>query len=97
MSQRAPADWKSGRRHHVQTGPDVSFAILKQKSRFWSLSHFGMREPLKAQFRIEALNFTNHPNFSNPDSGVTDPDFGPITSTNPGSRAAPSVAVRFDA
>jgi hypothetical protein len=42
--------------------------------------------PLKAQFRIEALSLTNHPNFSNPDSGVTDPDFGLITSTNPGNR-----------
>ena len=38
------------------------------------------------QFRVEALNLTNHPNFSNPDRGVTDPDFGLITSTNPGSR-----------
>ena len=35
---------------------------------------------------MEALNFTNHPNFSNPDNGVTDSDFGLIASTNPGSR-----------
>ena len=42
--------------------------------------------PLKVHFQIEALSLTNHPNFSNPDSGVTDPDFGPIRSTNPGSR-----------
>jgi hypothetical protein len=46
---------------------------------------FGIRE-WKAQFRIEGLNLTNHPNFSNPDNGVTDPDFGFTTSTNPGSR-----------
>jgi hypothetical protein len=38
------------------------------------------------QFRAEGLNLTNHPNFSNPDSGVTDPNFGQITSVNPGSR-----------
>ena len=46
----------------------------------------GIREQLKAQFRVEALNLTNHPNFANPDSGVTDPNFGVISSTNPGSR-----------
>jgi hypothetical protein len=44
------------------------------------------RGDLNVQFRIEALNLTNHPNFSNPDNGVTDSDFGLITSINPGSR-----------
>jgi len=45
-----------------------------------------IHDQLKAQFRVDALNLTNHPNFSNPDSGVTDPNLGLISSTNPGSR-----------
>jgi Carboxypeptidase regulatory-like domain/TonB-dependent Receptor Plug Domain/TonB dependent receptor len=47
---------------------------------------FGIRGGFKAQIHLESFNLTNRPNFSNPDSGVTDPDFGLITSTNPGSR-----------
>jgi hypothetical protein len=53
---------------------------------------FSIQDRLKAQIRMEALNLTNHPNFSNPDSGVTDPNFGLISSTNPGSRL---IAERF--
>jgi hypothetical protein len=32
------------------------------------------------------LNLANHPNFANPDSNVSDSNFGLISSTNPGSR-----------
>jgi hypothetical protein len=56
---------------------NLDFALFRE---------FGIRERLRGQFRVEVLNLTNHPNFSNPDNGVTDPDFGLITSTNPGSR-----------
>jgi len=53
---------------------------------------FPIREALKVQFRGEALNLINHPNFNNPDSGVTDGNFGLISSTDAGSRL---IAERF--
>ena len=53
---------------------------------------FAIGEGFKGQFRMEALNLTNHPNFSNPDNGVADPDFGLITSINAGSRV---IAERY--
>lgn len=50
---------------------------------------------VKMQFRAEALNALNHPNFGNPDSGVTDSNFGIISSTNPGSRLIAERYLRF--
>ena len=53
---------------------------------------FPIRDNLKIQLRGEALNLGNHPNFNNPDGGVTDGNFGLINGTNPGSRL---IAERF--
>lgn len=55
---------------------------------------FGIHE-LNAQLRMEALNLTNHPNFSNPDNGATDPNFGLISSTYPGSRLIAERCIRL--
>lgn len=58
---------------------------------------FPIYERLKMQLRAEALNLTNHPNFSNPDSGVTDAGFGLISGTNAGSRVIAQRYMRLGA
>jgi hypothetical protein len=58
---------------------------------------FPVWERLNVQLRMEALNLTNHPNFSNPDTGVTDSNFGLINSTFGGSRVIPERYFRIGA
>jgi hypothetical protein len=36
----------------------------------------------KMEFRVEFFNAFNHPQFSTPDTNVTDPTFGQITGTS---------------
>ncbi|MEJ7578391.1 MAG: TonB-dependent receptor [Pyrinomonadaceae bacterium] len=40
---------------------------------------FGLTEQLKLQFRVDAFNVFNHPNFANPTGVVTSPNFGRAT------------------
>ena len=56
---------------------------------------FSVWENLKLHLRAEGLNVLNHPNFANPDSGVTDDNFGLISSTNPGSRLIAERYIRL--
>lgn len=49
--------------------------------------NFALYDRFRLQAKADALNLTNHPNFSNPsDTNVSDSGYGVINSANPGSR-----------
>lgn len=52
---------------------DVDFSLMR---------NFMFREHYNAQFRAEAFNVLNHPNFGQPDATLEDANFGRITSIN---------------
>jgi hypothetical protein len=63
-------------------GPRVA-DIRGDGVRNWDLSlfkEFTIREPLKLQFRVEALNAFNTPRFGNPTTSVTSGSFGVVSS-----------------
>lgn len=57
---------------------------------------FPIHESWNATFRLEAFNVPNHPDFSNPDSKLTDSNFGQISSTTNAARVFQgSVKINF--
>jgi hypothetical protein len=51
------------------------------------LKDFAIRERAVMQFRVEALNFINHPNFANPDTRQGSATFGQVTSLVSGNQS----------
>ena len=51
------------------------------------LKDFSIREGIALQFRLEALNVANHPNFANPDTRLGSGTFGQITSLISGNQS----------
>ncbi len=51
------------------------------------MKDFTIREKFVLQFRGEALNMLNHPNFANPDTRYGSPTFGQITALVPGTQS----------
>jgi hypothetical protein len=51
------------------------------------LKDFSLADRVTAQFRVEALNVLNHPNFANPDTRFGSATFGQITSLVSGNQS----------
>lgn len=63
----------------------------------WDFSvhkEFRTAENQALQFRLEAFNFPNHPNWGNPDNAITNSSFGTITSTRTNMREI-QVALKY--
>jgi hypothetical protein len=56
---------------------------------------FPVHERLNATLRLEAFNVLNHPNFGNPDSGLTSSTFGRISSSGSARIFQGSVKLNF--
>ena len=56
---------------------------------------FPITERFRAEFRAEATNLFNTPQFSTPDNNVQDGNFGVVTGTNPGTERHIQFAVRM--
>ena len=55
---------------------------------------FAIKETRRLELRAEAFNAFNRTDFSNPNTGITNPNFGRLTGTDGGSRIL-QMALKF--
>jgi hypothetical protein len=60
-------------------GRNILFGPGTENIDFGVIKTFRFRERYKIQFRAEAFNLFNHPNFNNPNANVSASTFGTIT------------------
>jgi hypothetical protein len=66
---------------------DFDFSLVKKTV---------IKERANLEYRAEFFNLFNHPNFMNPESDITSPDFGMILSTRPSSQRQVQMVLRFN-
>jgi hypothetical protein len=62
---------------------------------FSVFKYFPITERFRAEFRAEATNLFNTPQFSTPDNNVQDSTFGAVTSTQPGTERHIQFSLRM--
>ena len=67
-------------------GSRLDFSVFK---------YFPMTERFRAEFRFEATNLFNTPQFSTPDNNVQDTNFGVVTSTQSGTERHIQFSLRM--
>jgi hypothetical protein len=73
----------SSRITNIRTFPLYLASVRGDGQTIWNLSllkRFPIRERMNLEFRFEGYDILNHPNFSDPNTTVTSPAFGTVTS-----------------
>jgi Carboxypeptidase regulatory-like domain/TonB-dependent Receptor Plug Domain/TonB dependent receptor len=89
LAQRSPTKWFDKTAYVVPTA-GVQGTVTRNVLRgpgtaefdFSALKNFAISERLTAQFRAEAFNIINHPNFGNPSANISTGNVGTITATS---------------
>ncbi len=89
LNQRSPALWFDKTAYVVPTA-GVQGTVTRNALRgpataefdFSALKNFAVTERFTAQFRAEAFNIINHPNFGNPNANISNGNVGTITATS---------------